>query len=547
MKVYIPKFLQVEFEEFIKTDQKSPVKSDRGQERLIKLLNKFYGALYLKIVEYNQNYPQNISIKYFKKITTSNAYIYFILRFFKSKNYIVPVITKNGHNSYLPGSKGSAYFFTDQFLNKIKNNETVEDKQIEQFLAEQENQQKIEAEVKSEQRLKELYNQKQIQIVKQSMQNLKYLHFVTDQKNKEIIYTKNLYESNIVKFDYRIYSPFSKTKKHFIACGWVVDDEGQEIKQLGDWHASGFQMLQFINAKHNENVEDENKWIESLLQHKKGLYIAVSELCGWNYGKEYMKRNCQWFINSDPRFKQEFMKYGVCKEKNVVQNGIMNLFYKHAPKMFKMLAEYETYIDHGKVKSAIWKEIFKYETIYRSYLETKFDFRTYSKHDSINCAEKYCTKENMDKFNSEWRKIKYGKLFSQQKKEVEKHDVFNEEDHITVDKLFDYYQNYYCMGLVAAPILKGKEQLLWREFNQKIFQPVWYNVDCGNILEGRRLEGENWMSRRDEAKELINQTIKRAIKGLERIQTKYGNVVYKDIVLTMFQSQNKIMFYNKEM
>lgn len=549
MKIQIPKFLQNEFEEYIKTNQNSPIKSDRGQERLNKLLNRIYGAMYLKIVQYNQNYPQHISIKYFRKITTNDRYIYFILKFFDEKKYIVPIRTKNGNKSYSPGGKGSAYYFTDQFLNKIKNSECIEDKQSELFIIEQEKQYKSEVEAESEQKLKELYNQKQIQVVKQSMQNLKHLHFVPDRTDKEIAYTKNLYESNIIKFDYRIYSPFSKTNKHYIECGWVVDDEGEEIKELRDWHASGFQMLQMINAKHNQNVEEENKWIEGLLQDKDGLYIRVSKLCGWNYGKEYMKRNCQWFINSNPKYKQEFIANGVCEGLNRVQNEILKLFYEHTPKMFKMLADYETYIDHGKEKSAIWKEIFYYETICRSALETKFEFRTYGKHDSISCAAKYCTEENREKFDREWMNMKYGKIFKQQPKpvtkQVEQHEIFNQDEHLTVDKLYDYYENYYYTGKANVDKLTNNEQMIWRKFNT-IFNSVWSNVDCGNILEGRKLIGEDWMSRRDKAEETIKNTISKTIKWLEKIQTECGNEIFKHIVLTLFQSgQKQVLFYNK--
>lgn len=549
MNIIIPTFLQQQFEEYMKSnDETLPFKKQSTKKQFVQTFNKFYCTLYYKIIQQSNNCPTNISIQFFRKFVNSNEKLYFILNFFKSNNYIIPVQTKNGNNSYGVG-RGSYYYFTKEFLEKVNNSQGFVDEEANKFVEEQEQQHKAEVVAESEKLLKSIFNsQKVVSEVKYCMQNLKQLQFICNENNDEVNLTKKWYKNNIVKFNYRIYSPFSCTSKHYIKMGCVVDVEGNSIDELADWHASGVQMLEFIMKNKIKDCDDEIIWLESLFAEG-NFYQAVAKRLGWNYKLKYYKDMVQWFINSNPIFKQQFLKNGICTEKNKNQNAMMGLFSKNTPKLFKFLAEYETYNDHGRVKSAIWKLIHKTETLINSHLvpviENRFNTKIYTKHDSVNCVEELCTKENELIVKSIWNNFKQQQLFG--KKEVKQHEVFNEEDHITVDKLFDYYQNYYCMGLVAAPILKGKEQLLWREFNQKVFQPVWKNVDCGNILEGRRLEGENWMSRRDQAKELINQTIKRAIKGLERIQTKYGNVVYKDIVLTMFQSQNKIMFYNKEM
>lgn len=548
-KILLPKFIQQQFEQYMQINSDDlPFKKQSTKKQFVQTFNMFYCNLYQKIVVDSNNSPTNISIQTFKKITNSNEKIYFILNFFKNKNYIIPIVNKKGNKHYCIGKKGASYKFTDQFLNKVENSQGVIDQEANRFVLQINEQYKAQVESESDKLLKDVFNnQKRINEVKHCMNNLKQLRFVCDQTSDQINLTKKWYKNNIVKFNYRIYSPFSSTNKQYIKMGCVVDQNNNSINELYDWHASGIQMLEFIMKSKIKDCKAELEWIESMFDQG-NFYTAVANSLGWNYNLKYNKNMVQWFINSNPAFKQEFLKNGVCREKNVNENAIMGLFNKNTPKLFKFLAEYETYNDHGIIKSGIWKLIHKTETLINSYLvpkiELRFNTKIYTKHDSFNCNKKYCTEENRLVVKAICDNFKREQIFG--KKEVKQHEVFNEEDHITIDKLFDYYENYYCMGRVVAPILKDQTQILWRQFNLKVFKPVWNNVDCGNILQGRRLQGENWQSRRDQAKEIINNAIHKAIRCLQKIQTKFGNQVYKDIILTMFQTQKDIIFYGKD-
>ena len=411
MNIQIPLFLHNEFEEYVKANQDSlPYKTDSSFIKLERLTEKFYSVLYQTVVLDNKNIPTPISIKQFRKLSTNDRYIYFILAFFEQKNYIIPVRTKNGNKSYSTSKKGSTYQFTDQFLNKISNSQTYQDQEINQFLEKMEQEYEQEVEQTNEELLNKVFGNKElIGLVKGSMNRLKELSFRTDQENQDINFIKRLYNKNTVKFNYRIYSPLSATKRIYRNCGWVVNQDGKRICEFYDLHASGFQMLQIIASRKIKGSEKEIKWLDSLF-NTGDFYLAVRNKLGFKYKREYMKNVLQWFINSNPAFKQEYIETGCCPKKNKVENKLMELFYKNCPKIFKYLADYETYSDHGVTKSAIWKQIHSTETEFLCKLADLCKFKTYQLHDSLQAEFKFCSPEFKRRIELLWYKLKNGTI-----------------------------------------------------------------------------------------------------------------------------------------